>query len=58
MTLDTSLIGTASDTSQVANEYRARLGMPVSHAPDIDIDIDLDETAPLAPPIFRWANPW
>jgi hypothetical protein len=36
------------------DEYAARLGIPVSHAPDID----LDETAPLAPSIFPWANPW
>lgn len=36
------------------DEYAARLGIPVSQAPGADND----ETAPLAPTIFPWANPW
>ena len=36
------------------DEYAARLGIPVSQAPGFDED----ETAPLAPTIFPWANPW
>jgi hypothetical protein len=36
------------------DEYAARLGIPVNPAPGDDFD----ETAPLAPTIFPWANPW
>lgn len=36
------------------DELAARLGIPVSQT----ADEDFEETAPLAPTIFPWANPW
>ncbi len=44
----------ASRVRAERDELAARLGIPVSQLPGDD----LEETAPLAPTIFPWANPW